>query len=63
VRGSSTPLVLVSNEVGLGIVPMTPLGRRFRDVQGQLNQAIAAAAPNVALITAGLPLWLKGAAP
>jgi adenosylcobinamide kinase / adenosylcobinamide-phosphate guanylyltransferase len=63
VRGSSTPFVLVSNEVGLGIVPATPLGRRFRDAQGQLNQAIAAAAPNVALITAGLPLWLKGAAP
>lgn len=63
VRRSRTPLVLVSNEVGLGIVPMTPLGRRFRDAQGRLNQAIAAAAPNVALITAGLPLWLKRAGP
>jgi adenosylcobinamide kinase/adenosylcobinamide-phosphate guanylyltransferase len=48
VRRSRAPLVLVSNEVGLGIVPMTPLGRRFRDAQGRLNQAIAAAAPNVA---------------
>jgi adenosylcobinamide kinase/adenosylcobinamide-phosphate guanylyltransferase len=63
VRRARTPLVLVSNEVGLGIVPMTPLGRRFRDAQGRLNQMVAAAAPNVALITAGLPLWLKRAVP
>ena len=63
VRGAKAPLVLVSNEVGLGIVPMRPLGRQFRDAQGRLNQMIAAAAPNVALITAGLPLWLKGGGP
>jgi adenosylcobinamide kinase/adenosylcobinamide-phosphate guanylyltransferase len=54
------PVVLVSNEVGLGIVPETPLGRRFRDAQGRLNQAIAAAVPQVAFLAAGLPLWLKG---
>jgi adenosylcobinamide kinase / adenosylcobinamide-phosphate guanylyltransferase len=52
-------IVLVSNEVGLGLVPETPLGRRFRDAQGRLNQAIAAVADNVVFIAAGLPLWLK----
>ena len=54
-----TPIVLVSNEVGLGLVPETPLGRAFRDAQGRLNQIVAAAVPQVAFIAAGLPLWLK----
>ena len=52
-------VLLVSNEVGLGLVPETPLGREFRDAQGRLNQAVAVAVPNVAFIAAGLPLWLK----
>jgi adenosylcobinamide kinase/adenosylcobinamide-phosphate guanylyltransferase len=53
------PIVFVSNEVGLGLVPDTPLGRRFRDAQGRLNQVVAACVPNVVFIAAGLPLWLK----
>jgi adenosylcobinamide kinase/adenosylcobinamide-phosphate guanylyltransferase len=53
------PIVLVSNEVGLGLVPETPLGRNFRDAQGRLNQIVAATVPNVVFIAAGLPLWLK----
>ncbi len=54
--------VFVSNEVGLGIVPDTPLGRRFRDAQGRMNQAMAAAADHVVFTAAGLPLILKGTA-
>jgi adenosylcobinamide kinase/adenosylcobinamide-phosphate guanylyltransferase len=54
------PLVLVANEVGSGIVPSYPLGRRFRDLQGMLNQRIAARAERVILMVAGLPLALKG---
>ena len=58
-QAATHPIILVSNEVGLGLVPDTPLGRRFRDAQGRLNQIVAAAVPNVVFIAAGLPLWLK----
>ena len=55
----STHLVLVSNEVGMGIVPPYPLGRLFRDALGRVNQSAAAACGEVFLLVAGLPLQLK----
>lgn len=54
------PIVLVANEVGSGIVPNNPLGRRFRDRQGVLNQRMAVRADRVVLVVAGLPLAIKG---
>lgn len=53
-------VVLVSNEVGQGIVPDNALARRFRDEAGWANQAIAAAADKAVLVVAGLPVTLKG---
>ena len=53
------PLLLVTNEVGDGIVPAYPLGRRFRDEAGRLNQRMAAACDRVFLVTAGIPVDLK----
>ncbi|HVZ80057.1 MAG TPA: bifunctional adenosylcobinamide kinase/adenosylcobinamide-phosphate guanylyltransferase [bacterium] len=52
-------LRIVSNEVGLGLVPDNPLGRQFRDLQGLFNQNVAKAAREVFLITAGIPQKLK----
>ena len=56
-RGRQT--VLVSNETGMGLVPSTPLGRRFREAQGQLNEQVARIADRVVFVAAGLPLVLK----
>jgi len=53
-------VILVSNEVGMGLVPETGEGRAFRDAQGRLNQAIAALAEQVEFVVAGLPMHLKG---
>jgi adenosylcobinamide kinase/adenosylcobinamide-phosphate guanylyltransferase len=54
-----SPKVLVSNEVGFGIVPDNVLARRFRDLQGRLNQRLAARADRVVLVVAGLPIAVK----
>jgi adenosyl cobinamide kinase/adenosyl cobinamide phosphate guanylyltransferase len=54
-------LIVVTNEVGLGIVPANPLGRVFRDALGRANQALAARADEVYLLVAGLPLRIKPA--
>jgi adenosylcobinamide kinase/adenosylcobinamide-phosphate guanylyltransferase len=54
------PTVLVSNEVGFGIVPDNAEARRFRDLQGRLNQRIAAMAGRVVLMVAGIPMFVKG---
>ena len=52
-------IILVSNEVGWGIVPMQPLSRLFADEQGRLNQRVAAVCDQVTLVAAGLPILLK----
>jgi adenosylcobinamide kinase/adenosylcobinamide-phosphate guanylyltransferase len=57
--GLAGPVVLVANEVGLGLVPTTPVGRAFRDHAGRLNQAVAEVASRVVFVAAGLPLVLK----
>ena len=53
-------IILVSNEVGMGIVPLGEINRQFQDEQGRLNQAVAAIADRVCFIAAGLPIMLKG---
>ncbi len=60
IKDADSPLILVSNEVGMGIVPESALGRRFRDAQGFLNKAVAEVCEQVVFVAAGLPLRLKG---
>lgn len=62
VREYSYPLILVTNEVGSGIVPAYPLGRQFRDAAGRLNQQAASICDRVFLVTAGIPVELKSQA-
>jgi adenosylcobinamide kinase/adenosylcobinamide-phosphate guanylyltransferase len=61
-RTAPCPIVLVSNEVGSGVVPAYASGRHFRDLLGELNQRVAAVADTVVLMIAGLPLTLKAEA-
>jgi len=56
---SPSDVIIVSNEVGLGIVPDSALGRTFRDLQGRLNQDLAAIADSVIFVTAGIPIKIK----
>ncbi len=56
------PVILVANEVGMGVVPAHPVARGFRDLAGRVNQLLAAALPTVVLVVAGLPMVLKGEA-
>ena len=59
VEGALAPLVLVANEVGLGIVPDNALARRFRDEAGRLNQRLAVRADRVLFMVAGFPMQVK----
>lgn len=54
------PVVVVTNEVGLGVVPPTPLGRAYRDALGRVNQRVAEAADRVSFVVAGIPMVVKG---
>ena len=58
VRASAARVVVVSPEVGLSLVPVTPVGRAFADALGTANQALAAVCDRVALVVAGQPTWL-----
>ena len=60
-RRCAAPVVIVSNELGMGLVPETSMGRKFRNLHGKMNQQIAAAADTVLFVAAGLPMTLKGA--
>ena len=62
IRESERSFIIVSNEVGSGIVPLTPETRAFRDLCGLANQLVASHANTVELMVAGLPLVLKGGA-
>jgi len=60
IKESPTSLIVVTNEVGMGIVPAEPLARRFRDLSGTANQRIVEIADQVVLMVSGIPLFVKG---
>ncbi|HUL20447.1 MAG TPA: bifunctional adenosylcobinamide kinase/adenosylcobinamide-phosphate guanylyltransferase [Thermodesulfobacteriota bacterium] len=60
VKQSQASIISVSNEVGMGLVPVEPLGRRFRDLAGMANQKIAEVAQTVIFMVSGIPMFLKG---
>ena len=57
---SNNTIILITNEVGWGIVPMNTMSRSFRDHSGRLSQQVAKVADHVGLCVAGIPMWLKG---
>jgi adenosylcobinamide kinase/adenosylcobinamide-phosphate guanylyltransferase len=59
-KRAQSSFVIVSNEVGMGLVPIEPLGRRFRDLSGIANQKIAEVAQTVVFTVSGIPIFLKG---
>lgn len=61
-RSAQRPIVLVSNEVGSGVVPASEMGRSYRDLLGEINQRVAAVADQVVLMIAGIPITIKGQA-
>lgn len=62
-EAATVPVVVVTNELGLGLVPMDAGARAFRDAHGRMNQALAARAGLVVLVTAGIPMAIKGRLP
>ncbi len=60
IKQSLASFILVTNEVGMGIVPADPLSRRFRDLSGMANQTIAGAADTAIFMLSGIPTFLKG---
>jgi len=60
IKGSTATFILVSNEVGMGLVPGNRLGRLYRDLLGKVNQTLAECADCVYFIVSGIPLSLKG---
>jgi adenosylcobinamide kinase/adenosylcobinamide-phosphate guanylyltransferase len=59
IKSPPTEIILVTNEVGMGLVPETPMGRVFRDIAGRMNQEVARIADRVILMVSGLPIVLK----
>jgi len=60
IKKSASDVIVVSNEVGMGIVPDNPLARRFRDLLGRVNQMMAQSADEVIMMYAGIPMVMKG---